>query len=144
MIIKEFSDEHLDAVCDIEQSSFTHPWHRKLFESEILKENAYMYVCIEDNEVIGFAILNTILDEGELLHIAVSTAHRRKGVAKALFDKLFQIANEKELSFITLEVRESNQSAIALYEYMGFERVGVRKNYYSKPTENAVLMTKYF
>ena len=144
MIITKFEKEHLNAVCDIEKSSFSHPWHREYFESELLKENSHMFVCIENNEVIGFSILNTILDEGELLHIAVSTNHRRKGVAKALFEKMFSVAKEKELAFITLEVREGNNNAIALYEYMGFERVGVRKNYYSKPTENAVLMTKYF
>lgn len=144
MIITKFEYEHLDAVCNIEHSSFSHPWSRQSFEDELKKSNSHMFVCIENDEVIGYAVMTTILDEGDLLDIAVSEKHRRKGVAKALFEKLLEVAKEKQLSFITLEVRASNSSAIALYEYMGFEHVAVRKNYYSKPTEDAVLMTKYF
>ena len=85
-----------------------------------------------------------MLDEGNLLDIAVDEKYRRQGIARKLFKELFKVADEKKLSFITLEVRESSTPAISLYEAHGFERVGVRKNYYSKPTENAVLMTKYF
>lgn len=144
MIITEMTAEHLSDVLSIERSSFTHPWSEKSFSEELDKDSSYLFVAVENDEVVGYAVLDTVLDEGSLLDIAVDSNHRRKGVAKALFSKLFEKASKKNLSFITLEVRSSNCSAIALYESLGFEVVAVRKNYYSKPTEDAVLMTKYF
>ncbi len=136
--------EHLSGVLKVEESCFTHPWSKESFESELSKSESFKFVALENDEVVGFAILEIVLDEGNLLDIAVDVNHRRKGVARALFEKMLEIAKEKDLSFITLEVRSSSAPAIALYEAMGFEKVGVRKNYYSKPTEDALLMTKYF
>lgn len=144
MIIENMEKKHLSGVLKIEESCFTHPWSKESFESELRKAESYKFVALENGEVIGFAILDIVLDEGNLLDIAVDRNHRRKGVARALFEKMLEKAQEKELSFITLEVRISSTPAIALYEAMGFEKVGVRKNYYSKPTEDALLMTKYF
>ena len=88
--------------------------------------------------------MSTVLDEGSLLDICVDEKFRRKGVAKALFEKLLEVACDLSLAFITLEVRASNVSAVKLYESLCFEKVAIRKNYYSKPTEDAVLMTRYF
>lgn len=144
MIIKKMEKEHLSAVVDIEQNSFTHPWSITSFEEELCKQNSHLFVAIDNDTVVGYAVMSTVLDEGSLLDIAVDENYRRKGVAKALFDKLLDVAKEKELAFITLEVRASNKSARALYEALGFECIAVRKNYYSKPSEDAVLMTKYF
>lgn len=144
MIIKRMTQEHLSGVMAVESSSFTHPWSENSFMDEINKDSSLCYVALADDIVVGFAVLETVLDEGNLLDIAVLEKYRRKGVARALFNELLKVADEKKLSFITLEVRESSIPAISLYEAHGFEKVGVRKNYYSKPTENAVLMTKYF
>lgn len=144
MIIKRMEDQHLDAVLKVEQNSFSHPWSRQSFEEELKKNSSYLFVAMENDEVVGYAVMSTVLDEGDLLDIAVDEKHRRKGVAKALFCKLCDVAKDLSLAFITLEVRASNDSAIALYESLSFEKVAVRKNYYSKPTEDAVLMTKYF
>jgi len=137
-------EQHLDAVLDIEENSFSHPWSRVSFEDELKKENSYVFVALEDEKVIGYCVMNVVLDEGNLLDIAVDKNHRRSGVAKELFYKLFEVASEQKLSFITLEVRVSNEGAIKLYDALGFTQVAVRKNYYSKPSEDAVLMTKYF
>ena len=144
MIIEKMTAEHLSSVMRIERESFTHPWSEESFVSELSKPTSHLFVAIENNEVVGYAVLETILDEGSLLIIAVDEKYRRKGVAKMLFAKLEDIVTEKELSFITLEVRESNESAINFYDSQGFEKIAVRKNYYSKPIENAVLMTKYY
>lgn len=144
MIIKVMEEKHLSGVLSVEQKSFTHPWNENSFLEEIKKENSFCFVALENDNVVGFAVLEVVLDEGNLLDIAVDESYRRKGIARELFKELLKVAEEKKLSFITLEVRESSIPAISLYEAHGFEKVGVRKNYYSKPLENAVLMTKYF
>ncbi len=144
MIVTNMEESHLLEVMEVENSSFTNPWSKESFCEELKKESSYKFVALVGDMVVGFAILDTVLDEGNLLDIAVCENFRRKGVANALISRLFEVASEKDLSFITLEVRESSSPAIALYEKSGFEKVAVRKNYYHKPTENAVLMTKYF
>ena len=144
MIIENMTTEHIGSVMEIENESFSNGWSEQSFLSELQKENSYKFVAVENGEVMGYCVLETVLDEGNLLDIAVSPKHRRKGVANKLFEKMLEVALEKKLSFITLEVRESSTPAISLYKAQGFETVAVRKNYYSKPTENAVLMTKYF
>lgn len=144
MIIKKMKNEHLCSVMRIERESFTHPWSEESFLSELSKPSSHLFVATENDEVLGYAVLETVLDEGSLLIIAVDKNHRKKGIAKALISVLEDVAKEKELSFITLEVRASNESAINLYHSQGFEKVAVRKNYYSKPTEDAVLMTKFY
>lgn len=144
MIITKMNETHLKAVMEIEQNSFSHPWSENSFSDEMKKDSSYLFVALQNDEVIGYAVMATVLDEGSLLDIAVSKNHRRKGVAKELFATLCDIAKEKKLSFITLEVRSSNESARKFYEKSGFECVAIRKNYYSKPIEDAVLMTKYF
>lgn len=145
MIIIEMTNEHISSVLEIERDSFTHPWSESSFLSELNKDSSFLYVALDDKEkeVIGYAVMSTVLDEGSLLDIAVSKEYRKQGVAKALFSKLLEVAYENKLSFITLEVRASNTSAKALYDKLGFECVAVRKNYYSKPIEDAILMTKY-
>ena len=144
MIVEKMTESHLNEVVKIEEKSFTNPWSRESFYEELLKPLSFKFVALENGKVVGFAVLDTVLDEGNLLDIAVDESNRRNGVGRILMNALFEVAKEKSLSFITLEVRESSSPAIALYEAFGFERVGMRKNYYSKPNENALLMTKYF
>ncbi len=144
MIIEKMNYEHLVEVMRIERESFTHPWSEESFKAELGKATSHLFVALDNSEVVGYAVLETVLDEGSLLIIAVDEKYRRKGVAKMLYSQLETIAKEKELSFITLEVRVSNEGAINFYDSLGFEKIAVRKNYYSKPTEDAVLMTKYY
>lgn len=144
MIITQMQKEHLSAVMKIERDSFTHPWSEHSFVSELENPKSYAFVAIDNDEVIGFAVLSVVLDEGSLLDIAVDKSYRRKGVAKKLFEAVQKVAEDNKLSFITLEVRVSGTPAISLYKAMGFEQVAIRKNYYSNPIEDAVLMTKFF
>ena len=93
--------------------------------------------------MLGYVGMMYVLDEGYISNVAVAPEARRRGVGRALITELLRRADEKALAFVTLEVRPSNEAAIALYSAFGFEPVGRRKNYYDKPSEDALLMTKF-
>ncbi len=139
--IVNMEEKHIQDIAQLERECFSSPWSEKMIEEELSNPCAHFLVCECDGEVCGYVGLHTILDEGYITNIAVSEKYRRKGVASALLEKL--ISNSDELVFITLEVRVSNAPAIALYERFGFENVGVRRNYYTNPREDALLMTKF-
>ena len=134
----------LDAVSALEAECFSHPWSKKSLEESLEKENSLFLVAVEDEKVIGYVGMEVIVDEGYIFNVAVSADYRRRGVGYALVRELVTYSMKNSLCFITLEVRESNSSAISLYSKFGFIKAGERKNYYSDPTEAAVLMTKYF
>ena len=85
-----------------------------------------------------------VLDEGYISNVAVSPKYRRQGIADALIERLDELCSGHGLAFVSLEVRAGNAPAVALYEKHGFAPVGLRKNYYERPREDAVIMTKYF
>ena len=130
----------LAAMCEIEQAYIAEPWSIAAFEGSFAADGA-VFLCAkaENGEVCGFLTANAVLDEINIYNIAVKEGFRRLGIATAL---LYELERGRPYC-INLEVRESNASAIALYTKCGFEQVGKRKNFYSKPTENAVLMTKF-
>lgn len=137
--IRKAVQSDLAAMCEIEKECIADPWSLAAFESSFAADGAVFLVAeAENGEVCGFVTANAVLDEINIYNVAVREGFRRLGIASAL---LSELENSKPYS-INLEVRESNASAIALYEKCGFEQVGRRKNFYSKPTENAVLMTK--
>ena len=138
-MIRKAVQSDLAAMCEIEKECIADPWSLAAFESSFAADGAvFLAAEAENGEVCGFITANAVLDEINIYNIAVDERFRRQGVASALLSELEKL---KPYS-INLEVRESNASAIALYEKCGFEQVGKRKNFYSKPTENAVLMTK--
>lgn len=137
--IRKAVQSDLAAMCEIEKECIADPWSLAAFESSFASEGAvFLAAEAENGEVCGFIAANAVLDEINIYNVAVREGFRRLGIASALLSELEKL---KPYS-INLEVRESNASAIALYEKCGFEQVGKRKNFYSKPTENAVLMTK--
>ena len=128
-------------VAAIERACFSVPWSVDLLEQELYNESAsYILAVAEDGTALGYAALSVILDEGSVDRIAVLPEYRRQGVADALLD-VFVRFGRVNLAFLTLEVRESNAAAIALYRKHGFAEVGRRKNYYTDPKEDAVLLT---
>ena len=135
---------YLDEVATIENDCFSHPWSRRSLESELQNETSRFLVAVEDGRVIGYIGMSAVIDEGYLFNAAVDSHYRKKGVGSALVRELVTWCQKHDFAFLTLEVRESNAPAIALYSRFGFVRVGERKNYYSDPAENALLMTKYF
>ena len=135
---------HLAGVAALERLCFSQPWNEAMLAEELYNPTASFLVAEGENgEVLGYAGLHVIVDEGYIDNVAVEPDARRHGVASALLD-VFCRFGEVNLAFLTLEVRASNQAAIALYEKHGFTQAGLRKNYYDKPREDAVLMTRYF
>ena len=139
MNITEMQEKHLPALAELEKQCFHAPWSEKMLREEL--GGGIFLVAEQDGEVQGYVGCQTVLDEGYITNVAVSPDFRRRGAARLLIAELIARAKEKGLAFVTLEVRESNAPAIALYTGAGFVPVGKRKNFYSNPTENAVLMT---
>lgn len=136
---------HIKELALLEKSCFSEPWSEDGFIEELSNPLAVFKVAIDtsSNKVIGYVGMHHILDEGYITNIAVMEEYRRKGVAKKLMKSLFKYAKEKDMSFISLEVRVSNQNAVDFYENFGFKTVGTRKNFYNSPTEDAYIMTAY-
>lgn len=144
MRIEKMTLGHLDDVYIIETECFSHPWSRQSLENELNNETSLFLVAKEENEVIGYIGMSIVIDEGYIFNVAVRESYRNMGVATALINELVTYGKKNNFCFITLEVRESNLPAISLYSKFGFIKAGERKDYYSNPKENAILMTKYF
>ena len=141
MTVTEADASMLSELMAIETASFTCPWSEDSFRAALESDAVSVPVCLSgEGAPVGFACLLTAADEGELLNIACAPASRRTGVAQRLLDRCLELCRRKGVSFLYLEVRESNSPARSLYRKNGFKEIGVRRNYYEKPRENAVLM----
>ena len=138
--IKNAALKDAELIADIENACFSSPWSEGSICDALGNPCSHFYIAYIDGAPAGYMGLQVFSGEGYVTNIATLPEYRRNGVAKALI----KCALENAMEFITLEVRESNAPAIALYNSFGFEKVGVRPNYYSDPTENAILMTKEF
>lgn len=135
---------HIDGVALIEKECFSTPWTKDGIESELSNENARFFVAEYMGETAGYLGMHIVLDECYIANVAVREKFRRKGIADKLLSVGEEKAKEENCAFISLEVRVSNEKAIALYKKRGYNEVGIRKNFYSDPTENALIMTKNF
>ena len=133
-----------EAICGLENECFSHPWSLNSIREELENENAFLFVACEKGESVGYAGVQIAADEGYILNVAVTASARRKGVGKSLLSEVKKLAQEKQLAFLTLELRESNAPAKALYTALGYTVVGRRRGYYDDPKEDAVLMTLNF
>ncbi|MBQ9269847.1 MAG: ribosomal protein S18-alanine N-acetyltransferase [Oscillospiraceae bacterium] len=134
----------ISAVSQLEAASFSTPWSENSIRSELENPWAIWLVARDDATLAGYIGVQYGPDGGDILTIATDPACRGRGVAKALILHMVQLLREKDLSWLTLEVRPSNHAALSLYESMGFRQVGRRKNYYRSPVEDALLLTLYF
>lgn len=141
MEIKEFSSEYVSGVAEIERRCFSNPWNETVLRGELSNDCSHIYVAVEKGTAVGYAMLYTVCGEADIIRVAVLPEYRRNGAARQLLLKSFEI-NKADAVF--LDVRESNAAAINLYKSIGFVDTGVRKDYYSNPTENAILMKKEF
>lgn len=141
--ILPMEEGHLDAVAALEQQCFSDPWPRDLLSRQLQSGRHVLLCALCDDTVAGYAGFEYVLDEGYIGNVAVSTDFRRRGLGRKLVEAMLECAQRRELAFLTLEVRAGNEPARGLYEAMGFHVVGVRKNYYEKPTEDAILMTVF-
>lgn len=136
------TEAHLEQVEELENLCFPEdPWSRRVFEDSLANENtAALIAQAPDGRVLGYLFFTAVLDEGGVDNLAVSPAARRRGIGRALMEAFHRHARENGLSFLLLEVRPSNKSALSLYESFGYQEAGRRKNYYERPKEDAILM----
>ena len=144
--IVPMTNEYLNDVAELERECFSNPWSRNMLAEELENACSAFLVALdaENGSVVGYAGLLAVVDEGCITKMAVRPDCRRGGVAGQLLDVFIRFAEGSRLSFLTLEVRESNYAAIALYGSRGFRGEGRRKNYYDHPKEDAIIMTKEF
>lgn len=144
VIIHPMTKEDVYGIEEIEKECFSVPWTRDGIESELSNENARFFVAEYMGETAGYLGMHIVLDECYIANIAVREKFRRRGIANGLLQAGEDKAKEENCVFISLEVRVSNEKAVALYKKRGYNEVGERKNFYSEPTENALIMTKDF
>lgn len=133
--------EHLPGIAALEKLCFAEPWSESAL-ALYLKEEAVAFAAVDGNRVLGYIGMLFAPDEGQILNLAVLPEARRKGIAKALVAQTIRTAEERALSALSLEVRASNEGAIRLYESFGFLTAGVRKGFYRRPVEDALVMLK--
>ena len=138
--------DHLEELEKLERLCFSRPWSRKMLAEELENQCAAFLVAQDGDtgEVVGYAGLLVVADEGYITNVAVFPEYRRRGVAAQLLSVFENFARGSHLAFLTLEVRPSNTAAIALYESFGFQQAGRRKNYYDLPKEDALILTKTY
>lgn len=136
--------EDIPFIAAIERECFSSPWSESALEEELTNENAVFLTAKTCRKVVGYIGIHCVLDECYIANVAVTESERSKGIGKLLLRCAEDKARERDCSFISLEVRVSNKGAIRLYEGEGYEKMGERKNFYSSPTENALIMTKNF
>lgn len=142
--ISAMQKQDISAVAQIEKECFSTPWSENALQSELTNEGAVFLVAKVCGETAGYIGMHIVLDECYIANVAVKKAFRNKSIAKTLLSVAEEKAKEQNCSFISLEVRVSNIPAISLYEKAGFISLGERKNFYSEPKENALIMTKNF
>lgn len=135
--------DHIKEIAKLEKICFSTPWSENAIK-DAFETGTKFFVATKDNKVLGYVGISAIIDEGYITNIAVFPDYRKQGVGSALLNHLFDFAKDNALSFISLEVRKSNFTAISLYEKYGFKTEGKRKNFYTNPTEDALIMTKRF
>ena len=142
MEIIKMEQGHVAQVAALEAICFRDPWSEKSVASELNNPLSHWLVAVEDDAVLGYIGSQTVLDESDMMNVAVSPAHRRKGIAEALVLALADALREKGSVKLTLEVRASNAPAITLYEKLDFKPIGLRKNNYRNPKEDALILQK--
>ena len=142
MRILPMNESHVKQVAELEKICFSDPWSENSVASELNNPLSVWLVAEENGIVCGYVGSQTVLDETDMMNIAVHPDFRRKGIAAALIAELVRLLKERGSRILRLEVRESNAPAISLYETMGFTQLGFRKNYYRNPKENALILGK--
>lgn len=144
LFVEKMKASHIESVAMLEKECFSTPWSEDGLRAELTNTNARFYVAFSGGRVVGYIGAHNILGEVYITNVAVSKDFRRQGIGNALIIHLLNICANEDAEFVTLEVRESNLGAIALYEKTGFNNVGSRRNFYENPREDAILMTYYF
>ncbi len=142
MDILRMTQDHIHQVAQLEAECFSMPWSENAIAGELSNPLSLWLVAVEDGVVAGYIGSQTVLGEADMMNVAVSANHRRKGIGRALVNALIDRLRENNAYSLTLEVRASNDAAIRLYDSMGFEMVGRRPGYYTAPKEDALILRK--
>lgn len=143
IVARRMTADDVGRVAELELASFTAPWSPDTFVHLLDRSGCELRV-LEDPEagVVAYAVLWCILDQGELANFAVAESHRGRGLGRRLLEHVLEVARERGVEALYLEVRVSNEAALALYRAYGFTEVGRRKKYYDKPVEDALVMVR--
>lgn len=138
--IREMFPEDIPVIAAIERASFTAPWSETSFYSEVYNRNSITRVGEFNGEIVGYICIKMVVDECHLLDLAVHPDYRRRGIAKMLFNNALKDLEDDGCRRLYLEVRAANFPAKIFYEKLGFKTIGMRKNYYLNPQEDALIM----
>jgi len=139
--LRSIERSDLDAVDTIEKASYPTPWSRAMFAAELQKPGSLaLGAYLESGELVGYLIVSRYVDAWHVMNVAVTPSYRRRGIAGALLERLFDVTSGDSRRGYTLEVRVSNVDAIRLYERLGFEARGIRRGYYTDNREDALIM----
>lgn len=139
---RTIQDSDVSQVAALEAVCFHDPWSEKSIAGELTNPLSCWIVAQEAEQIVGYVGSQTVLDESDMMNIAVSPAYRRQGIAEKLVQTLIDALRARGSHTLTLEVRASNVPAQALYEKLGFQQIGLRKNYYRNPKEDALILRK--
>ena len=142
MEIIRMQETHVPSVAQLEKLCFSAPWSENSVRSELSNPLSLWLVAVEDGQLLGYVGSQTVLDEADMMNVAVSAEHRQKGVGRALVTALVDVLRNNGAHCLTLEVRASNEPAKALYQSLGFIQIGKRPNYYRNPREDALILRK--
>lgn len=142
MRIIQMNKDHVSQIARLEAQCFSDPWSEKSIASELENPLSLWLVAEENGQVFGYVGSQTVLDESDMMNVAVDPRFRRQGIARALIETLIAELAKMGSRCLRLEVRVSNENARALYARMGFQQLGLRKNYYHNPKEDALILGK--
>ena len=142
MVIRRMNLGDVSAIAELEKQCFSDPWSENSIASEVENPLSYWLVAEVDGVVAGYVGSQTVIDESDMMNVAVKPEFRRQKVAERLILSLISHLNQRQSKSLTLEVRASNDPAIALYDKLGFEQVGRRPGYYRNPKEDALILRK--
>ena len=144
MEILNMTADHVAQVAVLEAICFHDPWSEKSVASELTNPLSLWLVALDGDRVTGYVGSQSVLGESDMMNVAVHPDYRRRGIAEQLCLALVDALKEKGNHCLTLEVRASNDPAKALYEKLGFQQIGLRKNYYRNPKEDACILRLEF
>ena len=136
------NEQHVTQVAELERLCFSAPWSENAIRGELTNPLSLWIVAVDGETVVGYVGSQSVIDEADMMNLAVLPEYRRSGVGCQLVNKLIERLRNNNVSCLTLEVRASNEPAKSLYEGCGFLRVGCRPNYYSSPKEDALIYRK--